>query len=350
MICNKFISSIMTIAMLSNSSIVFASASKSSSPSVVKFVNYDSLVAASAHTGNSATVHEAFKDFLKDLHSGIDKQTAYKALAEKVVSKNISMADIDIYISQKATNKEYFEFRSSFNSAMKGVNMKNISVDEFVQVLSAGLDKVRPEGLAWSGCVGFGIGAVVIVAAAIVGIAVANHLGRTKAQIEADYNSKRLDAEARYNNEVYADNHHTEQLQAQVVSLQNTVNNDNIQIAVYQSKIDDCAISGTCDQATVQSYIDKRNAYQTERTNSLNKITNLTNEIAIWSTPGYLAGQLAIDAQQYELELADLSSEEQGDINLIPINQDKAKNLRVGSAVAGAMGAYFAIDGGIDCF
>ena len=335
----KIVASALALTMLTSS--VYAMPSDSG-----KSVSYRELVGSTS--GKSDSIKDEMKNFKVLVDSGaMQPHDAVTVLAKNLVDKGVGFADIDAYVKERTTRTEYKAFKTSFESAMSGINAQNMTSAELTQAMAQSLSSQNVEGLSWSGCGGMATGIVLLVAAVVVGV-VAIVKSQGSARITASYESQKTTRTSQYNSDYANMQNEPQIIQSQMQTNTNTISSNNVQIAVLTGEIATASSSDPNYSANIQTWAGQIQSITVDNQNLANSNTSLNLQLAQWNDPTYMQTQLDTLTYNYHSDETTITTEESSAISLVPANQALAKGLGIGAGIGAAIGLYLVIDGAHD--
>lgn len=305
--------------------------------------------------GNGDLIRAELRDYKIRVESGAMKpQESIEVMTQSLVAKNIGIADIDAYVRAVASEKEYRSFKKTLTISLKGVNPETLTQEQMSEILASTLQSSEVEGLAWSGCAGLAVGAILVVAAVVTGIVA---LTKTKGEmrIRKDFANRRTNRTSAYTTRVNEINTKVQTIQGDINRYQGYITSNSQQISVLTGQVNgallanpNCSSDPNCANAVngwnqqIQQLL-KDNQTYTNRINALNL------ELAQWQNPTYVQGQLQLAKTEYDQDMNALAIEEGNAIALVPANKALAGKLGIGAGVGAALGTYLIIDGSHGC-
>jgi hypothetical protein len=305
--------------------------------------------------GNGDLIRSELRDYKIRVESGVmQPQESIEVMTQALVAKNIGLADIDAYVRTISTEKEYRNFRKTLNSSLRGINPETLTQEQMSEILASTLQSSEVEGLAWSGCAGIGIGAILVVSAVVVGIvALTKTKGETR--IRRDFANRKQSRTARYTDRVNEINNKPQFLQGEINRNQGYINQNNQRISVLTGQVSG-ALQANPNCAADPNCIEKVNAWNQEIQKLMsdnqtytNRIAALNLELAQWQNPTFVQGQLQLAKTEYDQDMQAIETDEANAIALVPANKALAGKLGIGAGIGAALGTYLIIDGAQGC-
>lgn len=304
--------------------------------------------------GNADVIRGQLKDYKVRVESGsMSASESIEVMSKSMIEQNISLADIDAYVQATATATEYKNFKKTLTASLKGVDADKVTPAQMSEILATTLQNSNVEGLAWSGCAGVSIGAILLVAAVVVGI-VALTKTRGEARIRKLYADRRQNRTETYNKRVFEINNKTQAIQGDIQRYQGYITSNNQTIATNNGKIQgaiasssDCSANTQCGQ-NVLAWSQQNSQLQADNQTYTNKISSLNLELAQWQDQSYVQAQLNLAQTDYNNDMSATNQDEANAVALIPANKALAKKLGIGAGIGGAIGIYLIIDGAHD--
>ena len=330
----KLIASVVLLSMITSQAYALPSDSG---------VSYKNLVGS--QIGKSDAIKKEIINFQVLIDSGaMQPRQAVDSFSKNLMDQGVSFSDLNAYVKERSTRDEYKKFQTNFETAMTGIDAKNITATEMSQVSAQLLSTQTSVGLSWSGCAGIGVGVAILVAAVVIGI-VAIVKSESAAAVTSDYESQKNDTSSAYAsnkvdmqnqpqtsvNEISANNNDISSNSDRIWTLSNYINNADPNSSTYASDV-----QGWSNQIKQLNQNTENDIAQNQSLNA-----NMNN----WNDPNYKAAQLANLEVQYNNDEANLQSQESTAIQMVPANQALAKGLGIGAGIGAAVGIYLLVDG-----
>lgn len=286
---------------------------------------------------------QALYTFKQELKNGAQHEKSIEVFANKLVETGIGIKDIKTYVRVHSTPEDYAKFETELNAALGSVKVENATSEELNLALRGALASVNPQGLAFTGCAGLAGGIVLGVGAIVVGI-VALTKTKGEARIRSQYLNRMNNLSQDYQNEKYRIENRVRDIDLDIVAKNRQIASNNQRISYLTG-----AIANSSDTVKIQQYAQELQNL-TAQNNDLNmKIAGLTTERAQYADDSYRNQLLTQLQSQYELDYAQLQTERDNRIKMVPTEKALAGKLGIVAGVAAAAGTLLIIDGAGDC-
>ena len=305
--------------------------------------SYKNLVGSTS--GKSEVIKDEIKNFQVLIDSGaMEPHQAVDTFSKNLTDEAVSFSDLDAYVKERSTRDEYGKFQASFETAMAGVDARNITATEMSQVSAQLLTSQASVGLSWSGCAGIGVGVAILVAAVVVGI-VAIVKSASVAQVTADYENQISNAKSSYYHGVIDIQNQPQTSVNEIAGNNGTIENNNGNIRSLENQINNLDPNTANYDGIIQSWTNEENNLIASNNQLVQDNNNLNANMSNWNDPNYKAAQLAsyrVTATDY---IASLQTDEVTAIQMVPADQVLAKSLGIGAGIGAAVGIYLLVDG-----